>query len=242
MGCNRMGKKNLPNVNPSKPFFYVVNTNLWSKTAGSPKRIAAVVETLAGLPTRIEHYRSATPERIDLLKPAGILLSGQRSPWTEYPKNLLKGITDVIRTSDIPILGICGGHQLIALAHGAESDRIQRLKPGKGYEGCLREYGFKEVSVIRTDPILGRIEDVLTLFESHYDEVKVLPEGYEQLAITSLSPIQAFRHSSRLVWGVQFHPEKFDHDHRDGEMLLRRFIQLCLERYQEILSTNQEQT
>ena len=59
-----------------------------------------------------------------------------------YTPESLAGVFSVIKQASQPILGICGGHQQIALAYGAKVGLMGRLEPGEGYNGAKRERGF----------------------------------------------------------------------------------------------------
>jgi len=211
-----------------KPFFYVVNTNLSPKTLGSANRIASAVRRLTGVPVKIEHFKNVTLEKVIELAPVGILLSGQGAPWDEYKLEDLRGIHRTIRETQIPILGICGGHQLIVLAEGGRVNRIKRLKPGKGYKGCLKEYGYSDVTIHKSDMLFKNKNEKVHVFQSHYDEVKEIPSNYRNLASSKICKVQAIAHKSRPVWGVQFHPEKWDKNNLDGKYILNNFLKYCL--------------
>jgi len=75
-----------------------------------------------------------------------------------------------------PILGICGGHQQIALAYGAPVDLMARLEPGTGYDGAKRERGYFPIETEQEGLFTG-LPSQLTVWHSHFDEVKELPGG-----------------------------------------------------------------
>lgn len=221
-------------VRPPTPPTYVgppiciINTNLSAAEQSSAKRIARAVRETLGAATVIEHYAQITPKRLQEIGPAGVILSGQGTPWDQYAPAALRGVESVIIQARYPILGICGGHQLITLAFGGEVGRIRRLCPGVGYHGCWNESGYTRVSVVATDRILGESGARLSVFESHYDEVKRLPNGFMVTASNPTCRVQAMRHCALPVYGVQFHPERWDSAHPAGREVLRRFLLVCM--------------
>ena len=66
----------------------------------------------------------------------------------------------------------------------------------------------------------------ITVWHSHFDEVKKLPPDFEATASNETCPIQAMQHKERPVFGVQFHPELFDEDFPDGRRVLENFLEL----------------
>jgi GMP synthase (glutamine-hydrolysing) len=195
----------------------------------SPREIRSALQQIEpDLRVVTEPYASISPEFVKTLKPSHIILSGQSHPWDEYSSESLAGVFYVIRTAPQPILGVCGGQQQIALAFGAPVDLIERVAPGQGYQGAFRERGFSEVSVeVATDsPIFAGLPQTITVWESHCDEVKELPADFVCTATNQVSPIQAMEHTSRPLYGVQFHPELFDDEHPNGRTILENFLKL----------------
>ena len=195
----------------------------------SPREIRSALQQIEpDLRVVTEPYANITPEFVKTLKPSHIILSGQSHPWDEYSSESLAGVFYVIRTAPQPILGVCGGQQQIALAFGAPVDLIERVAPGQGYQGAFRERGFSEVSVeVATDsPIFAGLPQTINVWESHCDEVKELPADFVCTATNPVSLIQAMEHTSRPLYGVQFHPELFDDEHPDGQLILKNFINL----------------
>jgi len=135
---------------------------------------------------------------------AGVVVTGsasmvsEREAWSERTAAWLPDVA----AADIPLLGICYGHQL--LAHGLGG------RVGANPKG--RQIGTVEVSFqARGDDSLLQSFAEQTLFQvSHCEAVLELPPGARRLAQTWLDPNHAFA-LGRRTWGVQFHPE-FDDD------------------------------
>jgi GMP synthase (glutamine-hydrolysing) len=196
----------------------------------SPREIRGALERLApGARIVVDKFTNASLELIRSLKPSHIILSGQSHPWDDYSPESLASVLHMIRMAPQPILGVCGGHQQMALAFGAPVGLMGRIAPGQGYEGAYRERGFCEIELsdeAAKHPLFAGLEDTITVWQSHCDEVKSLPPQFVSVATNTACPIQAMQHSSRPLFGVQFHPELFDNDHPDGRRILENFLNL----------------
>jgi len=95
--------------------------------------------------------------------------------------------------ADVPVLGVCLGMQLLAIALGS------RLVRRSG-----SEIGFAPITVLADDPALAPLGTEQTVLHWHSDSVR-LPDGATLLASSETTPVQAFRFGSAL--GLQFHLE-----------------------------------
>jgi anthranilate synthase component II len=117
-----------------------------------------------------------------------------------------------------PILGVCLGHQAIGAAYGGRVVRASRLMHGKTSPITHSE-----------DSIFRGLPSPLTVARYHslVIDPETVPEELEVIATTAEvgfeSEIQAVRHRSHPVWGVQFHPESIASEH--GLTLLRNFLE-----------------
>src|SRR5688572_6048248 len=169
---------------------YLVDNTIDGQGA-NPREIAATLARIRPeTPVVMERYSAVSLARIRELAPTHIVLSGQSHPWTLYARDSLAGVFDVIHEATQPILGVCGGHQLIALCHGAPVDLMKRLEPGEGYAGALRERGFVEVDVEPVELFAG-LPSRIGIWASHYDEVKSVPPGFTRIASNDTCAIQA---------------------------------------------------
>lgn len=195
----------------------------------SPREIRSALQQIEpDLRVVAEPFQNITPEFVKTLGPSHIILSGQSHPWDRYSTESLAGIFYVIRTAPQPILGVCGGQQQMALAFGAPVGLIERVAPGEGYEGAFRERGFCTVDLDAQtgNGIFSGLPETITVWESHCDEVKALPADFNCTAANDVSDIQAMQHTSRPLFGVQFHPELFDSEHPHGRIILENFLKL----------------
>jgi len=138
----------------------------------------------------------------------GMVLSG--GPSSVYEDDAPK-LDPKILNLDLPILGLCYGHQLIA-----------HLSDGRVEKGVKREYGSAYVTIDKPIDILENLNREEKVWMSHYDTVYSLPDDFEILAHTDNCPIAAFRHKKRPIYGLQWHPEVAHTEH--GTTVLRNFI------------------
>jgi GMP synthase (glutamine-hydrolysing) len=204
---------------------YLVDNTIENK-GDSPRELRAVLGRLIpGIEILTEPFHAVSLERVRSLRPSHIILSGQSHPWDKYPRESLTGVFEVIQRASQPILGVCGGHQQIALAYGSEVGLMERLEPGEGYDGAKRERGFLPIQHT-TEGVFKGLPGKVTVWHSHCDEVKQLPEGFKQTATNETCRIQAMQQKGRRVYGVQFHPELFDDDHPEGRQIVENFLAL----------------
>jgi len=206
---------------------YLIDNTLDGQGA-SPRELRTVLGRMReGLKILIEPFHAVSPARVQSLQPSHIILSGQSHPWDLYPRGSLAGVFEVIKKPSQPILGVCGGHQQMALAFGAPIGLMARLEPGEGYEGAKRERGFFPVQICNGGSGLFKdLTSPITVWHSHFDEVKALPQGFECTASNDTCAIQAMKHSQLPLFGVQFHPELFDEVHPDGRKAMDNFLSL----------------
>ena len=125
------------------------------------------------------------------------------------------GNTDeILEKADFPILGICAGHQYIARFYGGDAKPAE--KP---------EYGKIELEIVKKDDFFKDVPEKSIVWESHNDEVKKLPDSFELLAKSDNCPIQAMRHKTLPIYGLQFHPEVENTEY--GEQMFINFVNIC---------------
>ena len=143
-------------------------------------------------------------------KPDGIVLSP--GPCTPNEAGIC---VDLIQQApdDLPILGVCLGHQSIGAAEGGKIVTAQEIRHGK-------------LNDIRHDggPLFEGLPETYTVVRYHSLAIRPedLPETLIADAFTSDGEIMAVRHTSRPVFGVQFHPESILTEH--GHALLKNFL------------------
>ncbi len=152
------------------------------------------------------------PEDIRLLnkrlRVKGLVFSG--GPASVYQNNAPRPSSEILNLN-LPILGLCYGHQL--LAHMTKG----RTEPCK-----KREYGIAYVNIDKPIGVLQGLDRREKVWMSHGDTVFAVSSEYESIAHTKNSPVAAFRHRKKPIYGLQWHPEVVHTEH--GEEMLRNFI------------------
>jgi len=190
------------------------------------------LEACSGNRCVTQPYWAVTQEWLDAHRPRALILSGNVTDWDDYKEASLTHLKRIVRVAALPVLGLCGGLQFIALAHGVDVGPIRPLAPSEGDvaaafgDGYLKEWGYTKIDVlVDDDPIFyGLTVDGRSpvFLEAHYCEVKDIPRGFELLASTSTSRVQVLRRSGTLVYGTQFHPEAYvDEPHHADNCLIR---------------------
>lgn len=183
------------------------------------------LEEMTARPCIVQRYTDVTPQRLHELGVEALLISGNATAWPHYDDGDLAALCDAIRDVAWPILGLCGGHQLIAMAHGSEVAPIRPLRPGEpdittlSGPGYLKEWGFMPVDVVQADPIFDGLSASPVFLEVHHWEVKELPPAFQLLASSPDCPIQVMKQLDKPVYGTQFHPEGYTeapHDRRNS--------------------------
>lgn len=140
----------------------------------------------------------------------GIILSG--GPSSVYEKDAPKLNKDILNLN-IPILGICYGHQLMCQFLG-----------GKVRYG-VKEYGSADIRVDNQNSIFQGLSEVENVWMSHGDYVEELPKGFVTVASTGACENAAVYDPYRNIFGLQFHPEV---THTvNGMKILENFIKIC---------------
>ncbi len=173
-----------------------------------------IVQEMGELGAELSVYRNdeITIDRIRHLQPERIVVS----PGPGFPIDA--GISlDVIRElgSEIPILGICLGHQSIGEAYGGKVIHAPELMHGK--TSMIKHTG---------DILFDEIPDPFeaTRYHSLIVEESSLPDSLEVTAYTATGEIMGLRHREYPVVGVQFHPESILTGY--GMKLLQNFLEL----------------
>ncbi|MFT4570373.1 MAG: GMP synthase (glutamine-hydrolyzing) [Hyphomicrobiaceae bacterium] len=156
------------------------------------------------------HPYNLAADKIRQINPSAIILSG--GPASVYDQGAPHPDPAVLQM-DLPILGICYGMGVLALADGGVVTQAEH-----------REYGHADIIIDDTEDLFhgfppGESEVV---WMSHADRLDELPHGYEPIAHSRNSPLAALRNKARKRYAVQFHPEVVHS--REGRRMLENFL------------------
>ncbi len=195
-------------------------------------------------------FGQVTTDNIIKLRPAFLALSPNGMPWCRYRgrnredlENFFSALRIIVDQMNVPVVGICGGHQALALAFGGKVGPIRG-----GEDDCFpygkhpTERGRHNLQVIGKDPIFDGMPETINLVENHFDEIKKLPPGFIHLAKNALSPFQIIKHPTKPVYGVQAHTEYFYSSRPDGGTLLRNFLRIVATHNREVRRPAVKQT
>jgi GMP synthase (glutamine-hydrolysing) len=150
--------------------------------------------------------------------PKGIILSG--GPYSVYEEGA-PHVDHAVFDLGVPILGICYGLQEMAWHFGKNAGVAA---------GEKREYGHAHLNLQQhgghVDELFKGLENDIEVWMSHGDKLSHMPENFVTVAKTPNSPYAGIAHSSKKMYGIQFHPE-VTHTPQ-GKVLLKNFaVNIC---------------
>ncbi|MCK4250198.1 gamma-glutamyl-gamma-aminobutyrate hydrolase family protein [candidate division WOR-3 bacterium] len=123
---------------------------------------------------------------------------------------------EFLRRTKKPVLGICFGHQLISMAFGESV-----ISTGKMLKG------YYMIRKIRDDELFGGLSEKFLVMESHEEIIQNVPYNFVNLADSPNCAIETIKHQVLPIYGVQFHPERFDDKHPAGIVILENFFNIA---------------
>ena len=208
--------------------------------------------------TRIAHV-SALTSVAEEFRPDAIVLSGTLRDFDYYKPEILSDFAEFIQATRIPVLGICGGHQMVGLSFGSRVVTLDSQEQSQRRDDRVIEYQYRLVRIVEPeDPIFADINNpqsgvwqdytkegrILRVWQNHGLQLDSVPVGFQLLATSYLCRNQMMvkRSGGQLIYTVQFHLEKsfedwnksrtrWEHpnESRDGRILFENFLQLALE-------------
>lgn len=158
---------------------------------------------------QIARNDALTVEQIEEMSPEAVILS----PGPGRPENA--GICmEAAKELDMPVLGVCLGHQAICAAFGGRVTYAKRIMHGKQSVAKLKA-GEPLFAGLPSEIKVGR-------YHSLAADPASMPDCLETIAETADGEIMAVRHKARPVYGLQFHPESILTP--DGPQIMRNFF------------------
>jgi GMP synthase (glutamine-hydrolysing) len=150
-------------------------------------------------------------EELQKHNPKGIIFSG--GPASVY--NSDAPIPDnKIFDMNLPLLGICYGHQLIVNKYGGKVKRANK------------EYGSSLLTIDDDKDLLSGVGESVRAWMSHGDEAEEIPPGFKIIGHTEGAKSAAIASDEKLVYGIQFHPEVI-HTEQGTEILKNFVLKVC---------------
>ncbi len=215
------------------------------------------ISRLVKRPTTEVAHLSEAAEASDRFKPDAIVLSGTLRDFDYYKQSILDDFGHFIRTTKIPVLAICGGHQLVGMSFGARVVTLDRREQHEQREDRRHEYQYRFIRITEPDdPIFEniacvdtsapadqtKVARILHVWQNHGLQLDRVPDGFQLLATSYLCRNQMMvkRTEGQLIYTVQFHLEKsfedwnksrtrWEHpnESRDGRILFENFLTLA---------------
>ena len=221
--------------------------------------IAKNVIRLVRQPKTLTVHLSELTGAVDRYKPDAIVMSGTYSDFDYYDPRQLEEFSRFIHATKIPVLAICGAHQLVGMAFGAELKTLDDMPLSEKRSERVLEYQYRFIKITdKSDPIFENIDDetrgiwqdytredeILRVWQNHGVQVMGVPDGFKLLATSYLCKNQMMvkRTEDQLIYCVQFHleksfedwsknPTRWEHpnESRDGRILFENFLNLALQ-------------
>ena len=146
-------------------------------------------------------------EELKQKNPKGIIFSG--GPASVYNSDAPLPQKEIF-DAELPLLGICYGHQLIVNKFGGKVKRANK------------EYGSSVLMIDGESKLLAGIGSTVRAWMSHGDEAEEIPNGFEIIGHTQNARAAAIANKSKTVFGIQFHPEVVHTE--NGTNILKNFV------------------
>lgn len=148
--------------------------------------------------------------QIKKINPNGIIFTG--GPKNIFDKEAPKCFEEIL-TLNIPILGICYGHQMMA-----------HILKGNVVKSEIKEYGKTLVKVNNKNLLFKNIPSEFITWMSHTNKVSIIPDGFNIIASSNSCEVAAMQNEEKNLYGLQFHPEVVHTEF--GNQIIHNFLYL----------------
>ena len=221
--------------------------------------IAKNVLRLVKNPKTMTVHLSELADAAEKFTPDAIVMSGTFADFDYYNPDHIAAFKEFIHETRVPVLAICGAHQLVGIAFGATLKTLDDLNLAQKRNDRVVEYQYRFVKIVdKNDPIFEgnddhksgvwqeytTEDDILRVWQNHGVQVEGVPAGFKLLASSYLCKNQMMvKHTDgQMIYCVQFHleksfedwsknPTRWEHpnESRDGRILFENFLRLALE-------------
>lgn len=163
--------------------------------------------------TRVIPLFDLRPEQ-DFAGCLGVIISGAPILITECDTEPFLQQFSWLKSTVVPVLGICFGHQMIGLTFGAIANRQRD------------DRDWQTVEILADCPLFDKLPSEIELMEDHCEAISI-PPGFIHTGVSDSCVNEAMMHATLPIYGVQFHPEVSG---MHGAVILENFVHIC-ERY-----------
>jgi GMP synthase (glutamine-hydrolysing) len=194
----------------------IVVVNNYKEDEKAQQAVRNLARCTGQKPEMLDYKTGKLVEAVRNKSPDLVIMTGSNFMLSKSDtKTVFQEEMDMIKKLDLPFLGICFGHQLIGAAYGVEiADLGHSVR------------AIKEVKLLDEDPVFDGLPGTIRVSESHRQALTDLPRDFRHLAESSTSRIEAIAHKTRLIYGVQFHPERSDDKNPHGRTIIQNFLKL----------------
>ena len=151
-----------------------------------------------------------TPDDLKGIK--GVIVSGAPLLVTEVNTSPYEEKLAWIKETELPVLGICFGHQMMGILFGAFATRMRE------------DRSWQTVEAFIDSPLFNRLPDEIEMMEDHCETISI-PPGFELVASSDACVNEVMQHTNKPLYGVQFHPEVSGNH---GRIVIENFVNICL--------------
>jgi len=144
-------------------------------------------------------------------KYSGFIISGSPYNVSELILSKFMKRFEWIKKTKKPVLGICFGHEILSVLYGG------KIK----FNGWILKK--EKIKIIKENDLFKNVKNASLFKEQHVEQI-TLPKDFMLLATSEDTKVEAIRHKTKSIYGVQFHPEISG---KDGKTILKSFCDIC---------------